>query len=213
MSRRRSPFVRSLVSLAASPACLALASCAATPPPSAPAPLASSVENPVSKFFPAVDGTVHAYETKDVLTGATGVLMMRTQVTGARTIEVKSSKVQRLRYDDKGLLREPQGYYLLRAPLAVGQSWPAGPNVSVAIVKIDAEITVPAGTYRGCVETVDRRVGAVSGTIKSVYCPDVGLVLLESEGQGQGPGQEVHERVELKSFDKELDLTKGAPPP
>jgi hypothetical protein len=208
------PFVRSLVFLVAATATFgAIAGCASTPPRGTPPPPKSTVDNPVSKFFPAVDGTVHAYETKDVLTGATGVLMMRTQVTGARTIEVKSSKVQRLRYDDKGLLREPQGYYLLRAPLAVGQTWPAGPNVSVAIVKIDAEITVPAGTYRGCVETVDRRVGAVSGTVKSVYCPDVGLVLLESEGKGQGPGQEVHERVELKSFDKELDLSKGGPVP
>lgn len=211
MSVRASSSSRALLAVVAAVAGL-LVACGSPPPPKGPEPLKNTVSTPVARFFPAVDGTVHAYETKDLITGTTGVLMLRTTVLGDRTIEVTSSKPQRLRYDDKGLLREPQGAYVLRTPLEVGQSWPGGPNVSVSIVKTDVTITVPAGTYKGCLETLDKRVGAVSGSVRSVYCPDVGLVLLESEGKGAGPGQEIHERVELKSYGKGLDLTKSAAP-
>jgi hypothetical protein len=190
-----------------------LGGCGAPPPPKGPPPLKSAIDTPVARFFPAVDGTVHAYETKDLIAGTSGVLMLRTKVIADRTIELTSSKTQRLRYDDKGVLREPQGAYVLRTPLTVGESWPGGPNVSVSIVKIDQTVTVPAGTFKGCLETLDKRVGAVSGTVRSVYCPDVGLVLLESEGKGSQPGQEIHERVELKSFGKELDLSKAGAVP
>lgn len=208
---RRLSRLGSVIAVAAA-AAATLGGCGGPPPPKGPEPLKNTVNTPVARYFPAVDGTVHAYDTKDLIGGTTGVLMLRTTVIGDRTIELTSSKTQRLRYDDKGVLREPQGAYVLRTPLEIGQSWPGGPNVSVSIVKIDVAITVPAGSYRGCIETLDKRVGAVSGTVRSVYCPDVGLVLLESEGRGAGPGQEIHERVELKSYGKGLDLTKGNVP-
>ena len=189
-----------------------LAACGAPPPPAkTPDVLRSSVDTPVAKLMPAAHDTVHAYETKDLIAGTSGVLMLRTNVTGPRTMELVGAKTQRLRFDDRGVLREPEGTYLLRTPLAVGESWPGGPNASLSIVKTDLAITVIAGSFKGCLEVVDKRVGAISGTIRTVYCPDVGMVLVETEGKsGQG---EVHERVELKSYGKALDISKpGATP-
>jgi hypothetical protein len=58
------------------------------------------------------------------------------------------------------------------------------------IVALDQTITVPAGTFTGCVKTRDRSAIEASADETKIYCPGIGLVL-EEEGD---------ERVELIEY-------------
>jgi hypothetical protein len=83
---------------------------------------------------------------------------------------------------------------VLKAPLEVGTSWPGEHGGTTKIAAIDASATVPAGSYSGCVKTVEEGGRPPNSRYATTYCPGIGMVLLEVSA----PGAEA--KAELKSY-------------
>jgi hypothetical protein len=92
------------------------------------------------------------------------------------------------------------GGALLRAPLTVGATW-RGDFGRVRVTNVSRSVTVPAGAFSGCVETVEEMTSA-EGTKRTstVFCPGVGIALRETEVEQDGA--HATDRIELKSFGK-----------
>ena len=69
------------------------------------------------------------------------------------------------------------------------------------VTSIAKSVTVPAGSFRDCIETVEEMTSA-EGTksTKTAYCPGVGITVRETEVEQDG--QHATERIELKSYGK-----------
>ncbi len=179
---------------------------AAPPPPAGPL-------SEVERYMPLEDNHVYEYRTEDVVKGTRGALILRVRrraIGGAELLG--GARTQRVVVDAEGVRRDPEGTYMLRTPLAVGTSWRTGPGGNARIAAVDRAVKVPAGSFDRCVVVVEERSGAsVRGSIKTTFCLDVGIVSIETQGEGGEGAEPIHERVELRSFGPAVNL--GAPPP
>jgi hypothetical protein len=141
----------------------------------------------------------------DLVGKTQGVFMLKTRRYGTDHLElIGPRRTERLAYRPDGIVREVEGTYLLKTPVQEGQTWPLGPSASARIGKVGVSVKVEAGEFDRCAEVVEQRTGAVRGTITTTFCPDVGMVLIETKGES-GDTQ-IHERVELRSFGKAIDI-------
>ncbi|MCC6647935.1 MAG: hypothetical protein IT374_20505 [Polyangiaceae bacterium] len=183
-------------------------------PPAAATPIDPALPPEAARWLPAEDDAVLAFDTEDLVAKTRGVMMLRVRRVGGGRVELVGPKrVERLQLSPSGLMREAEGTYLLRLPVVVGATWPAGPNASLSLARAGVSIKVKAGEFDGCVETVERRTGAVQGTLTTTLCPNVGIVRIETKGEAsasaRAPGAapvEIHEVVELRSFQRAIDL-------
>jgi hypothetical protein len=90
--------------------------------------------------------------------------------------------------------------YVLKMPLALGTQWRGERGGTVEIVEVGASVTVPAGSYSDCVKTVESRAGDRPLSVSTVYCPGIGIVLLEAASGAQ------MERAALASYGPPVDL-------
>jgi hypothetical protein len=105
-------------------------------------------------------------------------------------------RVQQLRVVEDGIVtvRPPSKAYLLRVPFALGEKWTGLDGSTVTVTKVDAPMTVDAGTFSGCVETTETAGDATgSETLKTTYCPEVGPVQMEilTSGDETVPAQHI----------------------
>jgi hypothetical protein len=89
------------------------------------------------------------------------------------------------------------GGFLLRTPLEEGAEY-KGQFGQVRIVSVSRSITTPAGSFAGCVETVEEASLPTPKRATSIFCPKVGLVALDIEGALEGEAASVATR--LRSF-------------
>ncbi|HEU4412989.1 MAG TPA: hypothetical protein VFS43_47545 [Polyangiaceae bacterium] len=192
----------------------ALAACgeAGGPPPQGPPPPEGPVSE-VARYLPFTDNHVYAYRTQDRVKGTSGALMLRVRRRAIGGVELLGgARTQRVVADEDGIKRDPEGTYMLRTPVAVGTSWRTGLTSTARIAAVDRPVKVPAGSFDRCVVVVEERGGpAVRGKITTTFCLDVGIVSIETEGEGGENAEPISERVELKSFGPAVDL--NAPPP
>ncbi len=181
--------------------------CGGDPPPKAAPGHASVPESSVQRYMPLKDDTVYAYRTVAEDTGEHGVLMLQVRRAAGGLVELSvGGKVQRLEIF-KNSIRNLDGGFLLKAPLVMGASWP-GTGGQVHVAAVDKAMKVPAGSFVGCIETVEEHtLPRGSKKITTDFCPDVGIVQLEVEAQVGSQYQK--ERAVLRSFGKRIDL--GAP--
>ncbi len=100
-----------------------------------------------------------------------------------------------------GIRHVASGAWVLRAPLRDGASWEAMGGRTARVVDLDASVEVPAGTYEHCV-AVEETGGEDGRTIRTVYCPEVGPVLMESRMDSQLTLRTVGTRTLLRSYDE-----------
>lgn len=180
----------------------------APPPKTAPPPAMVAVEG--ARWLPADEGMVYAYKTSDLVSGTTGVLMLRTRRISPTSFDLVGPRhTEHLEYRDNGIVRMTEGTYLLRTPVTEGTTWPGGPNASVRIGKVGMSMKLAAGEFDRCVEVVEQRTGAVRATITTTFCADVGIVRMETQGASSDGAKTAHEVIELTSFGKAVDI--GAP--
>jgi hypothetical protein len=155
------------------------------------------------KWVPPTDDVVYAYRTENRIDGTSGVLMMRVRRVSEDQIDLVSpSRTEPLRYTDQGLMRNRTGMYLLRTPLTPGTRWPSGLGASSRVGKLDQSIKTEAGAFEGCAEVIEERLSPVRGTITTTFCPEVGMVRVETHAD-EPP---IDERLELRSFGKPVDI-------
>ncbi len=168
----------------------------------AAAPTESAPAGSVERYLPLRADTVLAYDTYQENTGERGVLMMHVRRPRLGSVELDvGGRVQRLMLEQAGV-RLVTGGWLLKAPIAPGARF-KGQFGEVSITNVNASVKVPAGSFDGCIETVEQSPNA-QRKVTTVFCPDVGITVLEVEGAiGDDYGRE---RAELRSHGQRVDL-------
>jgi hypothetical protein len=184
----------------------ALVACSSPPAAQAPAQAADTDAKPeLERYLPLEDGTVFSYDTQSEQRNAHGLLIV--QVSRPRTGRVDlrmGSRTERLQFVPDGIAYV-EGGYLLKVPLAKGSSWRSRTGM-VHIESTDETASVPAGKFEGCLRTVEEvKDAGLTRTVSSVYCPHVGLVMVDVNGMTpDGPDRET---AVLRSFGPRVDLT------
>lgn len=167
---------------------------AAGTPPVAPSVTSSGV----ARFLPLEDATVFSYETTMEPGGERGLLVLEVKRPRAELAELIVAGRSRRMNVTPSAVAHVTGGFLLREPLAVGAHW-RGDFGHVRVTSVDRRVVVPAGTFEGCVETVEE-MSTDAGTKRTTtsYCPAVGIALRETEAEQEG--KHAVERIALKSY-------------
>jgi hypothetical protein len=190
-----------------------LGAVACGPKPALSAARSNADAGAVSRFLPLTDQTVLSYETKDEDTGERGTIILQVSRHPSGGIELNDGgRVTRLELAPDGV-RYSTGGYWLKAPLEAGACW-QGKTGKTCITHLDRAVTIPAGQFSGCLETVEQ---AASGSrVTTVFCPGVGMTSLDVESEAGGGYQRVEAR--LRSYGPKVDINHlprelGEPPP
>jgi hypothetical protein len=132
--------------------------------------------------------------------------MLVLEVRRARSSLVELSvagRVQRVEVDATGI-RHVTGGWLLKQPPTLGARW-KGDFGSVEVTAIDRKVSVPAGNFTGCLETVESLSGAdFNKRTTTVYCSGVGIAFRRTEVESnEGNGVE---SLSLRSFGPKFDF-------
>lgn len=101
---------------------------------------------------------------------------------------------------ERGIRHLSSGGWVLRAPIREGASWDGMGGRTATVTDDDAAVEVVAGAYAHCVE-VEETGGADGRTIRTVYCPSVGPVVVESRMSSELTTRTVSTRSALRSYD------------
>jgi hypothetical protein len=183
---------------------LALVAGCAKPPEPAEPPHPPARVGELFAYAPLEAGTVMAYETHSEESGDRGVVIWRVRRPREGLIELDDGgHVERLEVEPNAL-RHATGGYWLKAPLEEGACW-QGRNGEVCVKSLDRRIEVPAGRFTECLETEELRGNESTGMrTTTVFCPNVGMVMLEVEAWAVGTV--ALERAELRSYGPAVDI-------
>lgn len=165
----------------------------------------------VSRYLPLADGRIWAYDEEDEETKTGGVFVTRARkLTGARFSLTTGDRARIVEMRADGVAME-SGIYVLKVPLAVGAQWPGERGSIVRVAALDRVVQVPAGTFAGCVETIEDLASPTGGEnplrrITTQFCPDVGIATLRVEVWEQG--KHAGERAVLRSFGEPVTIVK-----
>lgn len=156
--------------------------------------------NELEDYMLFEDGMVYRYRTT---TGAgdRGIMTIQVRLGGQGRVDLQvGGRTERLRVEHGGI-RYVDGGYFLKAPLVEDNSWDGRFGV-VKITGIGQEANVPFGHFTGCIRTEEHSRGsaAAARTITSLFCPKVGLVSFEVQGEGK-----VRELAALEHYGPRID--------
>ena len=192
---------------------LALAACGAAPPPE---------ETPAvdrlapTTLYPMPDGAQWVY---DVDTGGPepptlGIFEVveaegnRRSVANNRGMDARGNvrHGEPVTYEvvDGGIRHAASGAWLLRAPIELGAEWAARGGRTARVTALDAAVEVVAGRYEHCVEVTERG-GEAGRIVRTVYCPGVGPVEIESRMDTELTMRSVTTHARLRSHDDGSD--------
>lgn len=156
----------------------------------------------VDRLYPLRQDAVWSY---DVDTGEGLPILAITRVTKveAQRVEMSVAGRQSISYErrDEGLYRPDCETFVLQAPVRAGESWHACGKATAEVRSVQKDVSTPAGEFHGCAEIVE--TGGNGGKMtRTVYCPDVGPVEVESTMPVPGGGGEVARVIaRLRGFD------------
>lgn len=163
--------------------------------------------SPLEHYLPLTNGHVYSYDTERESSGERGVLVLRVARPRPDLAELIGGRTERIAFEADGIAYASGGY-LLKAPLSEGATW-KGRSGIVRLVNAHKSIQVPAGSFSDCLETVEEAPNAGSKII-TVFCPDVGIVLIDAQGQvGEDFDREL---ARLRYYGPAVDLEVGTPP-
>ncbi len=141
--------------------------------------------------------------TYDVETGQGLPILAITRVTAndGQRVEI-SSGGDPIHYELKpeGLFHSDRDGYLLKPPFNKGATWDAGGGASAQITEIGRSVETMAGAFTDCIE-VSETGGNNSKVVRTVYCPDVGPVEVESSMHMDLSGQTARVVAKLRGYD------------
>jgi hypothetical protein len=187
-------------------ALVALAAACSAPPAPKPKPPPATAGG-VLRYLPLEHETLFSYDTRVEPGGERGLLVLEVRRRRPELAElVVAGRVQRLNVTSDSI-ELVTGGALLRAPLTEGASW-RGDFGRVRVTRISLTVTVPAGTFEDCVETVEEMASSEgSKRTTTAFCPAVGIALRETEVEQDA--QRATERIELRSFGKRFAADDG----
>jgi len=166
----------------------------------------------IARYYPLRVGSVWTY---DVSTGEGLPVLAITRVVSQDGQRARvSSGAEPVVYEQRpdGLYRPDRQGYVLKAPLSVGARWNAGDGVEAEVLRADFAAATLAGTFDGCVEVREGGAGAAK-QVRTVFCPDVGPVELESSLQMALTGKPARVTASLRGYDFSGALAGGTGAP
>jgi hypothetical protein len=183
-----------------------LAACGQAPKVEAPGSLS------VERLYPLRPGSVWTY---DVDTGEGLPVLAITRVLARHEDRVEvSSGGEPLTYELRadGLYRSDLASYVLHTPIQKGTRWQGRDGAQVEITDVQKTVVAPAGNFSGCVE-VSESDGSSQKRVRTVFCPDVGPVEIESSLQMALSGQSARVVARLRGYDFSGALEDAASQP
>ena len=176
---------------------LALPGCGGEPQAKSPDGSVGGPVTDVQRLFPLEHNTVFSYATTDEA-GTTGIYVMEVGRPRSTMAELKVAGNVFRRYISADGIQAPGGGFILRSPLTADAEW-KGEFGEVRVKSMSRDIKVPAGQFGNCVETLESaETPAYTKTATSVFCPGIGLVFYQVEGEQDGV--QLLQKLELKSF-------------
>ena len=154
-----------------------LTACASATTGTEPAPAAAPAAATVAeRFFPLEEGKIYSYATRE--NDDAGMLVAKVHRSDATHGELRlSNATKRFAILPDGIAYVG-GAYVLKTPLDQGASWPGEHGGTTTIASTDVSLQVPAGSYAGCLQTVEERGRVPGARWETTYCPGIGMVLL-----------------------------------
>jgi hypothetical protein len=143
--------------------------------------------------------TVLSYETYIEDTNERGIAVFEIKRPRPELAELSlAGQVRKRYYFEPAGVRSSQGGYLLKSPLALNAEW-TGDDGKVKVTRVNMNVDVPAGKFSGCLQTVeDAKLGAATRKTTTVFCPGVGITVLEIDAEQEG--MSVLQRLSLKAY-------------
>ena len=154
----------------------------------------------VERLYPLRAGSVWTYDV-DTGDGPPTLAVTRVLSSADKRAEVSSGGAP-IRYEQRadGLYSSDREVYVLKLPLRVGASWDAGQGATAEVTDLDKRVSTVAGEFVGCVE-VRESAGAGQKVVRTVFCPDVGPVEVESSLQLAVTGRAARVLARLRGYD------------
>jgi ribosomal protein S28E/S33 len=154
----------------------------------------------IERLYPLRAGSVWTYDV-DTGEGVPTLAITRVVSSADKQAEVSSGGAP-IRYEQRadGLYRADRAVYVLKLPLRVGAIWDAGQGATAEVTDLDKRVSTVAGEFSGCVE-VRERSGEGQKQVRTVFCPDVGPVEVESTLQLAITGRGARVLAQLRGYD------------
>jgi len=154
-------------------AALVTVACASTVRPASP----KTIEP--RDLYPLEIGNAWSYDV-DTGESSTTLAVSRVETFDGRIAEVRTAQTL-LRYEvlPEGIRVPPGNEWVLRAPFEEGATWPGRGGRTARLVSMGLRVETRAGTFDDCV-LVSEIGGKLELEVRTVYCPRVGPVSVES---------------------------------
>lgn len=181
-----------------------LAACGGAAPPAGP----SEPLHTPRRLYPLAPGNIWTYDV-DTGVGVPTLAITRVKQSALNRFEVSSGS-EPLSYEvrEGGIYNAGRDAWLLKAPIEVGAGWPSGSGMRAEVTALDKSMSTPAGDFRQCVEVLETG-GDGAKRIRTVYCPDVGPVLVESSMAMELSGKSVRVQGTLRGYTLGLPESGG----
>jgi hypothetical protein len=150
-------------------------------------------------FYPLQTGNAWSY---DVDTGdpSTTLAITRVEAFDGRIAEVRTGDVI-VHYEVRveGVRVPSEEAWLIRAPLEPGAMWPARGGRTARLVSIHAVVSSRAGSFERCVEVLETG-GKLDLEVRTIYCPGVGPVSVESTMRSELTNRAVTVSASLRGY-------------
>ena len=153
------------------------------------------------RLYPLRAGSVWTYDVDTGEGGPPTLAITRVTQRSGEQVDVSSGGPP-IRYELRadGLYRGDRRAYLLKQPLRKGATWDAGQGATAEVLDVDKRMSTPAGDFVGCVE-VREQGGSTPKVVRTVFCPDVGPVELESSMGLAVSGRSARVVARLRGYD------------
>ncbi len=144
----------------------------------------------IHDFYPLAEGARWAYLIRTDRGDAFTIFMAREVAPGQFDVAAQGGEPRRYELRDDGIYMPEVEGWLLRGPIAVGTRWSGAGGRAERITAVDQTVTVPAGTFEGCLR-VESEPNDAGFRTTTDYCPHVGAAYLEHVTRLEISGAEV----------------------
>ncbi len=151
-------------------------------------------------FYPLRAGNAWSYDVNTGEPPSTLAVSRVEAVDGAiATVRTGQGSVQYEIRED-GIRVVSEDAWLFRTPLKEGASWPARGGRTGRLGATDVSIETQAGSFTGCLEVIETG-GKLELEVRTVYCPAVGPVAVDSTMRSSASDRAISVHARLRGYD------------
>ena len=154
-------------------------------------------------LYPLQTGNAWSYDV-DTGEASTTLAVVRVEAFDGHIAEVRTGRaVVRYQVLAEGIRVLPGDAWLVRAPLEAGATWPGRGGRTARLVAADTAVETRAGSFDRCVEVLETG-GKLALEVRTIYCPRVGPVSVDSTMRSNVSDRVVTVSARLRGYDVTL---------